>query len=153
MLTVEVRITGAKEMIAKLKQINTSLLNFREPLAQIGKELESYYSNNVFSDQGASLGVRWPTLAAKTIMYKKKHYPQYATTPLIATGTMKDSFVSKATINTVTVTNTAPQFKYHQSSAARKKIPYRPMMGINDDVKTIVKTILQADITQKLQGF
>jgi len=152
MLTIQVKITGNEQLIAKLRRLNLGLLDFTEPLKAIGEELKSYYSNQVFASQGGVLGVRWPTLAASTMLYKAKHYAQYATVPLIRTGTMKDNFKSTVTPRTLAITNPTPYFVYHQSSAARTKIPYRPMMGINQDAKEIVERILRADIQALIEG-
>lgn len=63
---------------------------------------------------------------------------------------MQHSFTAVSTTTSVTIGNSKDYFKYHQSSAPRHKIPYRPMMAINDDVKTIVQNIIQADIRQKI---
>ena len=46
----------------------------------------------------------------------------------------------------VTITNDAPWFKYHQSSAPRTKIPRRVMIGVytgmQDDVTNIIAAAL-----------
>lgn len=154
MLAVTVRITGTQDVINKLKRLDSGLLNFEQPFKMIGEELVHYYSygGQVFGSQGGVLGVKWPTLAAKTIMYKQKHYPVYATTPLVRTKTMSEAFKAKATAKSLTISNDTPYFKYHQSSEARHKIPYRPMMGINDDVGNIIKKILTADIKSKIEA-
>ena len=152
MLQITVKISGTQEVIDKLRRLDDGLMNFSESMAQIGDELKSYFSGQVFASQGGVLGVRWPTLAAGTILYKRKHYPAYATTPLIRTGGMQESFTADSTGRSVTISNTAPYFKYHQSNAPRTKIPYRPMMGINDDVQTIVHKILQAEVQRKIEA-
>jgi phage gpG-like protein len=150
MLQISVRVTGTEEVITKLRRLGAGLHDFSEAMALTGTELTGFFSGQVFASQGGALGVRWPTLAASTVMEKLKHYPAYATTPLIRTGEMQHSFRSTPTPTSVTITNDAPYFKYHQSSAPRHKIPYRPMMGINGEVQTIVKKIIQADIARKI---
>lgn len=152
MIEVTVKITGDKELIKRLQNLNRSLIDFRPSMQQIGKELSQYFGGQVFSSQGGVLGVVWPTLAASTRKYKMKYYPEYAATPLIATGTMKGSFESNAGSRDVVIKNTAPYFKYHNSTEPRKKIPYRPMMLVNDDVKRIVRTVIQNDVKEKVRN-
>lgn len=152
MLSVEIKITGTEQVIAKLRRLDTGLTDFRGAMGDIGNEVSKYYAGQVFASQGGAIGVRWPTLAVSTMLYKRKRYPQYATVPLMRTGAMQGSFTSIPTSNSVTIGNTAPYFQYHQSSAPRSKIPYRPMMAINNDVKTIVKKILEADVARKIQA-
>lgn len=151
MLNVQINIQGTPELINKFKRLNSGLTDFSPAMTEIGKLVEDYYSGQVFSSQGAVLGLKWPTLKATTIKNKLKHYPQYATTPLIRTGAMKNSFKSKPTRKDVTISNTAEYFKYHQSTAARSKLPRRAMMSINKDVKSIVKQVIEADIAKKLR--
>jgi phage gpG-like protein len=152
MLQITVKITGTREVIDKLRRLDVGLFNFSEAMSDIGDEVKSYFSGQVFASQGGVIGVVWPTLAVSTMLYKRKHYPQYATTPLIRTGAMQGSFTSAPTSNSVTISNSAPYFKYHQSSAPRTKIPYRPMMAINDDVTNTVRRILQVDIASKIES-
>lgn len=152
MLQVSVRITGTQATIDKLRRLDASLLNFSSAMNEIGTDLKGYFSGQVFASQGGALGVKWPTLAASTVLYKRKHYPQYATTPLIRTGAMQKSFYSKSTSTSVTVGNNVPgdYFKYHQLGTSR--MPRRQMIGISDDVQTIVRNVIQADISKKLES-
>lgn len=153
MLAVTVRITGTQDVINKLKRLDLGLLNFEKPLKTIGSELIDYYEGQVFASQGGALGVKWVALSAKTQAYKRKHYPQYATSPLIRTGQMRyNSFHFSASSNHLTIENSAPYFKYHQSTEARHKIPYRPMMGLNSDTNNIIKNVIKADIKSMIDG-
>jgi phage gpG-like protein len=152
MLLIEVHLIGYQRTIKKLQMVGSGLHNFYGAMTEIGGELSNYYSGQVFDSQGAVLGVPWPTLAASTVLYKRKYYPRYATTPLIRTGVMRDSFRSRASARKVVIDNPTPYFKYHQSTAPRSKIPYRPMMGINQDVRNIVKKIIEADIRRKIEA-
>jgi phage gpG-like protein len=152
MLQISVRISGTQEVISKLRRVDAGLMNFTDAMKQIGDEGKNYFSGQVFASQGGVLGVRWPTLAASTILYKRKHYPQYATTPLLRTTTMQHSFYAVTTATSVTIGNSADYFKYHQSSEARHKIPYRPMLGITNDISDMVHSIIQSDISRKIEA-
>lgn len=152
MLAITIKVTGTQEVIDKLKRLESGLKDFTAPLEAIGEELKAFFSGQVFASQGGVLGVRWPTLAVATMVYKRKHYPSYATTPLIRTGAMQHSFEKQSSRNMLRVYNTAPYFVYHQSSAARHKIPYRPMIGVSPDVENIIKKIMEADIKAKIEA-
>ena len=152
MLSVTIKVNGSEEVINKLRRLGTGLKDFGEAFGMLGSELANYYSEVSFSDQGGNLGVRWPTLAASTVKYKLKYYPQYATKPLVRTGTMQGSFRSEASAQRLRIFNTAPYYIYHQSTEARTKIPWRPMMLVNDDAMNIIKKILIADIERKIEA-
>ena len=152
MLNVVVKATGTNDAIVKFKALDLSMRNFTAPMTAIGKSLTEYFSNDVYASQGGVLGSAWPTLSLATTKYKAKNFPQYDTTPLIRTGLMKKSYTYNVTPNSVVISNTAPYFKYHQSTQPRSKIPYRPSMGINDPVKLIITTIIKADIEAKMEA-
>ncbi len=65
---------------------------------------------------------------------------------------MQKSFTSKATDKGVDIENTAKYFKYHQSSAPRTKMPYRPMMGVNSAVEGAIKNRIQAGVRRRIDG-
>lgn len=149
---VSITVKGSKEVNTKLKRLGVSLYNFRSAMGDIGKEAARYYSNEGFNSQGGVYGSVWPRLSEKTIAIKTKLYPQYVNVPLVASGTMKNSFVATANSNSVLITNEAPYYKYHQSTLPRKKIPRRQMAGINDPVKKMIQQILQDDIKRKIRS-
>jgi phage gpG-like protein len=149
-LTVNVRITGDKEFLAKLKKLGPALNDFKRALTEVGDHLTSYYSNQAFASQGGVYGTPWARLAPSTQVFKAKHYRQYAAIPLIATGEMKKSFTSSPSEKSLTIANSAPYFKYHQSTEPRTKLPRRQMLGINSDVKKVIKQVIEADIHRKV---
>jgi hypothetical protein len=150
MLKVEIRISGDAALVGRLDALKIGLRDFTAPLTVIGEELKNYYGNDVFATQGGAIGIPWPTLAASTVKQKLRKYPTYASTPLIRTGKMKSSFRAKVSPVSLEISNDAPYFKYHQSTAPRSKIPYRPMMAINTEVKSIIQRVIQADVDAKV---
>lgn len=150
MLSVAITIKGDKETIAALGKLSSSFLNFQMAMRSIGKELTNYYGNNVFNSQGGAIGQRWPALAQATKNYKAKKY--FTGTPLVNTGAMKQGFESTfPDVNSVTIGNKMYYFKYHQSSAPRTRLPRRVMMSTGGNVKTIIGTIIDADIKAKIE--
>lgn len=148
-LSVQIVIQGDKETIQRLGKLGTSLLSFQMAMREIGSELTSYFSNQVFASQGGALGERWDPLKPKTKLDKAKKYP--GAQPLVRTGEMKNSFEDEyPNLNSVVIGNTAPWFPYHQSKAPRSKLPRRPMMSTGGNVKSIVAKIIDADVRNKL---
>lgn len=151
-LSVEVAISGDAQFTSKLEGIIPALADFKEALEETGKGLKSYFSNQVFDSQGGVYGTPWQSLSAGTVAFKAKHYYQYQAVPLIETGTMRNSFEYKASSRSLAVTNTAPYFKYHQSTAPRTIMPRRPMFAINSAVKRIIQESFEKAFIAKMAG-
>lgn len=151
-MQVTITITGNKQVKTKMKKLGTSLLDFSDAMKLIGKEVGQYYQNEAFNSQGGVYGRAWQKLSPKTVAAKARLYPQYTNVPLVATGTMRDSFTSVSSKSTVIISNKSPYYKYHQSTAPRTIMPRRKMAGINEPVKAIVKRLIEHDIKRKLEG-
>ena len=150
MLGISVNIKGDAEAMAKLAKVGESIEDFKEALEIIGEAMVHYFSHDVFDSHGAQFGPAWQQLSASTRAQKAKHFRAYTNVPLVATGKMQQSFEAEAEARKLTVTNTAPYFVYHQSSAPRVKIPRRQMMGIDTKMKALIKSTIEADIATKL---
>lgn len=136
----------------KLGNILPTIGNFHGALEKAGNNLVDYFSGPIFESQGGDYGTPWQALSPSTIAYKSKHFRQYAAVPLQATGDMKKSFRSKAGLVHLEITNSAPQFKYHQSTLPRSKIPRRPMFAINKTVKEIIRLSIYESMVEKMAG-
>lgn len=151
-LNVLVNIKGDAVLMRKIKNLGEELLNLKEAFEHIGEDIAAYSSGQTFTDQGGNLGTPWQQLSAATQIQKIKHYPEYAAVPLMRTGDMSRSFTYKAEERGVEVVNTAPHFKYHQSTAPRKKLPRRPMFAINNDIKKIIRKHIHDAMVAKIAG-
>ena len=116
----------------------------------IGKEVTSYFSNQGFDSQGGVLGEKWPALSPAYKKYKAKKYGSVI--PLVRTKAMKRGFVYDSDAESVTITNSAPYFAYHQSNEPRTKLPRRVMMKATPAVKTLVSGIIQDGLTNKIRS-
>jgi phage gpG-like protein len=150
MLSIQIRITGSRELKQKLTRLSSSLYDLRGAMDQVGAETARYYSNQGFNSQGGVFGAAWSPLARRTIVQKSRKYP--GRSPLVRTGKMRDSFTYTASSRSVLVGNKMDYFKYHQSTLPRKKIPRRQMMGVNAPVKKIVQDIITAEIKRKIRA-
>lgn len=147
-LSITINISGTQEELNKLAKLKGGLRDFTTAMRTVGDLMVKYYAGKGYASQGGVFGVVWPSLNPVYARRKAISYPGRGI--LEASGTMKRSFDATSTSDSVSVTNTAPYAIYHQSTEPRTKMPYRPIMRINDDVKDIVRAVLQQDIQKKL---
>ena len=150
MLSMSITISGTKKTQEKLKRLGSSLYDFKGAMGEIGAEGAKYYSNQAFASQGGVFGGRWASLSPRYAAIKAVLYP--GRPMMVRTGKMQDSFTYAASSKEVLIGNSAPQFKYHQSTAPRSKMPRRAMMGVNDPVRKMVRTIIEADVRKKMRA-
>lgn len=99
----------------------------REPLEEANKYMRKEIEKN-FESEGATFGNKWKGL---TPGYQGQKQRKFGSQKILqATGAMRAAFVSKTTATVSTISNKAHYFKYHQSSAPRRKMPRRVMMEI-----------------------
>lgn len=145
-LTVE--ITGSDEELAKIRRLGDSFSDFSDAMRTVGDELVKYFSGQAFASQGGVYGDQWPELNPVYAQQKAKDYPGRPI--LVKTGEMQQNFVANTNSTSAEITNTSPQFIYHQSTAPRSKIPRRAMMEVNDDVHNIIQQIFEDDVAKKI---
>lgn len=130
MIEITADIQGDRQMSVALGVVAESLKDFSAPLGQVGHDLLKSFDQN-FESRGALFeSGGWAP--------RKDNNPW----PLLERrGDMRSEFRSDVESDSVTLTNDAPYFKYHQSNAPRTRLPRRVMMALTDDSRTqIVKT-------------
>lgn len=147
-MQVSVTITGAKDLKSKLKKLGPSLMLFQHAMGEIGKQGARYFQDVNFASQGGVVGYVWPRLSPKYSVWKAKHYPGRG--PLVRTGAMQHAFDYSANSTSVHIQNLMPYAKYHDSTAPRTKMPYRPLTGVNEPIKNLIKDVIEKDIRNKL---
>lgn len=149
-MRINVTVKGDQETLDRLHKLGSDLHNFTDAMKVIGKSLATYYASTGFTDQGLPFGDEWAPLSPRYLKWKEKHYAGAGM--LIRTGTMQESFEFSSDQNSVTIDNKAKYFKYHQSTAARKKIPRRATMGINEGIRSTIGLIIEQDVRRKIDG-
>lgn len=149
-MQISVVITGTKELRAKIKKIGPSLHLFQGAMNEIGKEGARYFANEGMASQGGVFGSVWPRLNPKYSVTKAKNYP--GRPPMVKTGKLKSGFQYSANNTQVLIDNAVDYFKYHDSTAARKVMPYRQMTGVNSHVENMIKSIIEKDVRRKLDA-
>lgn len=150
MLSIDVKITGDKEIIKKLSKLGLAMMTYKEAMGDIGEAYEDFYGNAVIKSQGGIIGVKWKPLSTKYKKFKTKNY-NAATQLLVASGKMKKSFGHEADSKSVTIYNDDPKFAYHNSDEPRSKMPRRQIFKVNDAVRKIAQDIMDADVNKKIK--
>jgi phage gpG-like protein len=149
-MQVIVTISGSKQLQRRLKNIDLGMHNLAPAFAKIGQQAADYYMTQGFLSQGGVFNHKWSPLNHSYAVRKAKTYP--GRPPLVRTGKMLSGFRYQADNTSVTIGNRMPYFKYHQSTRAdRHKMPWRPMMGINEDIKRIARTEIAASISSAIK--
>lgn len=160
-MNVTVTITGTQEQLDKLKKLDTGLTDFSSAFNRIGDRVTKYFAGEAYASQGGVFNAVWAPLSPAYAQRKaigntkrppigKGAYPGRGI--LEASGEMRKSFKYESATGGVSITNTAPQAIYHQSTEPRTKMPYRPIMLINDGVRDIVREELTDDIARKIEN-
>lgn len=137
------------EVKRKLSSLGRNAKSYKQPLEDIGSQLQEYYGKKVFNSQGSELGQKWKPLAPSTLMARQMRQGYYAKSPveknkiLIWTGNLRSAFKKKAESFRLTISNPDKNFKYNQ--------PTRPMLGINNKIVAIVERTLKKYLDNSIQ--
>lgn len=138
MLHIDAQIEGEIQLSRKLLLVADGVQDFSEPLTSVAGELKKSFDDN-FSARGGLFG-GWPA--------RKKNYSW----PLLEkTGEMRHSFTDDVHKDYVILSNSAPQFPYHQSNKPRSKLPRRVMMKIDQQRKTFITKAFQEYLVRLLR--
>ncbi|MBZ4533131.1 hypothetical protein GBP62_25165 [Mycobacterium avium subsp. hominissuis] len=148
-LELDLEVQNAEKIEKMLADLGLDIKDMRSAMDDVGKSTIKYFSGQVFASRGSTIGDRWPRLSDKYATWKAK---RWAGKPvLVRTGTMQSSFTKKASNMEVVIGNSAPYFKYHQSSEPRKKIPRRAMIGIYTGMQDDVTKTIAAALSKKIR--
>lgn len=149
-LSIQIKVNGSEEVRRKMVKLGSSLYDFSGAMDKIGKAGSKYFQGPAWLSQGGVFGNKWAELSTDYAGRKAKTYPGRG--PLVKTGGMQKSFYHKSSKSSVIIGNKASQFKYHQSTLPRRKIPRRQMIGASDGFKKIVRDIMKEDIKNKIRS-
>ncbi len=148
-LDMKLEVTGDAQLKAMLTGLSLDMRDLRSAMDEVGRGAVKTFSGPVFTSRGQFIGEAWPRLSTNYAAQKAK---RYAGRPvLVRTGQMQRSFKHQADSTRVTISNTDPKFKYHQSSASRSKIPRRAMIGIYQGLDSDVRNTIAAVIARKIK--
>lgn len=150
-LQVTIKVSGLTETQKRFVRMSRDFHDFRDAMKRIGVEGSQYFGSVAWNSQGGVYGARWQSLSTRYAQRKAKQYPGRGI--LEKSGGMKHAFdYTDLSKDGVVLTNLAPQFKYHQSTAPRTKIPRRQMIGVSTGLKSIIRNAIHDDVTKKLRA-
>lgn len=136
MLVLTGTIEGGKEMSRRFVKMPDNISNWKAPLFRSGREVMVSIEGN-YASRGAVFGERWAP--------RKDNNPW----PILEkTGRMRRAFHPRMGPDYVEITNSAEQFRYHQSAAPRKKLPRRVMMKLDEIRRRFIVREFQRHIRQ-----
>lgn len=126
-------VDGVDEVAAMFEGAADRGGNMNSPLQKSSQLMLKTFDMN-FNSEGGTLGMPW-----------KPRLEPYGWPILQRTGLMRRSFGAAFGTDFVTLFNSAPYFKYHQSSAPRTtRLPRRVMMRIDDQRRTSIIKYFQS---------
>lgn len=155
-MNILVTITGDRQEIAAFKSLGDKLTDFSDAMDDLGKELKTYYSKEVMGSGGGKSGGKWPALSPAYKRRKRKTAPGKGL--LVASGKMQSSFRAVSDKSSVVIDNTrtvGTKRKYNLLSIHHNglgRVPVRPVLVVNRDVKEITQHIIEDDVRAKLKA-
>jgi len=152
-MQISVTVTNLDKVDERLSKLGASLHDFTGAMETLGAKLIQFYSNTVFVSGGTALGKRWKALASSTVSEKEKMWPGRGI--LERTGALSHGFYSDITPTSLYISNKVPYFPYHQLGTSEGRgrghnIPARPMLGTGARVESMIKTVIEADVRDKI---
>lgn len=149
-MQIQWSIEGEKQISRTLTRIGNQVTNWKPAMEAAVRRLKVEASQTAFATQGASLGEPWKPLSPEYARWKEKRYPGRGI--LVRTGKMQRSFQTRAGPLEGEIWNPTPYFKYHQSNAARSRIPRRMMLYITNPVKAAIVRMFQTYWHSQVHG-
>lgn len=145
MSTIQVSITGDKELARNLNTFAGSSLDLTKSMGATGMYLTKFFSGEVFASRGQVFGKPWPALNPNYAAFKAREFP--GRPPLIRTGLMNKSFKHKSTSLTTSLWNEAEYFRNHQEGIG---VPERIMMHIDQQRELRIVKYIVSDLTTQM---
>lgn len=139
MIVLKATLEGGTEMSRRFNKIPQEIGNTKPLFFRIGREVRISVDSN-FSSRGALFGQPWA---------KRKDNKSH---PILEkTGRMRRSFNQRLGDNYVEISNSAQQFKYHQSNKPRRKLPRRVMLKLDEIRRRYIVKTFQQHIRESLK--
>jgi phage gpG-like protein len=121
-------IEGEKQISRGFDFVGKELSNLTQPLTKARDLLLKTFKENM--DKEGGIFGQWAPLSPRYAEQKAEKYP--GTKILERTGLMRRSFKTLVSSTSATLWNPTTYFAFHQSNKARRRLPRRLMMKIDD---------------------
>lgn len=148
MLNLSFEVEGVKELSRSIGQIEFQVSDWTDAFKIVDSYMHDVFANDVFSSEGAIVGLPWDELKERTL--KEKARLGYPKDILIRTGKMKNAFQNNYGKDFAMMSNPTPYFKYHQSyTRGSRNLPRRAMLAFGNQQKASIAKIFYTFFHQK----
>jgi phage gpG-like protein len=143
MINVNISVTGLDESLTMINNLKAAVADVSMEMQDIGDYLMQFYSGDVYDSEGGAFGHQWQPLSEAYAVEKAKRWG--SNTILVASGQMRNSYSLQTSSQSMTISNSAPYFEYHQDGTGR--MPQRILFDVDQDrLDYITNTILNGII-------
>ena len=146
MPSIQIELKNADKLNAMLKEVGVDLNDLSSELRDVGSMLVEFYPQEVFPSEGRAIGERWLDLKKSTRRAKNRLFP--GASILVATGAMRDAFSFDSDTNSLTFSNSAEYFQFHEGGTS--KMPARRSMTENRVVMKKATEIIARGVFERI---
>lgn len=146
MVSLQIQITGDKELLKKYGKAKNKLKDFSDEMDEIGKYFLKFFNRDVFETEGDIFGEQWARLNSKYELWKRIKYGGRKV--LERSGDLRKGFKMKSGRDFARIFNPVDYAIYHQEGTSR--LPKRPLVKIDNDRKKVIEDIIRRGVAKKL---
>lgn len=147
MFTVQVKISGDRETVAKLQKMKGTLIDWSTEFNSAGDMMKDYFENSVFETEGGIFQHRWAPLKKNYDFWKRSAFPGKGI--LERTGSMRHGWTKLVTPQKLELSNDSKIAVYHQLGT--RNMPSRPLIIVDDGLKNKIGDIFKSGLARKLE--
>lgn len=148
-MAAKATIKGVDPVVVRFKEYQKRIKTLRRAWRSVGRYLSGEFRKQ-FTSQGAYFGKPWAPLDPQYRAWKSVHYPGRKI--LVQSGSLRDSLthrpmgVERYHLDSAEFGSDDPKAIFHQRGT-RRGIPPRPMVVVNQKMRTDITDILAKYIT------
>jgi phage gpG-like protein len=146
MVSVNVQITGDKELINKFHRFKGNLKDFSSEMDHLGKYFVLFFGRDVFATEGDVFGERWRRLSKNYEFWKRINFAGRGI--LEKTGELKKGYKTQLGRDFVKIYNDVDYAKYHHFGTNR--LPKRTLVKIDEQRKQYIVNLLRQSVAKKI---
>ena len=149
-MQINIQADGVSNVRQKLKTIADKLRDMRQLWGAVGMYIQRQTIKERFDKEQSPNGQKWKPLSKATINHRKKCNKSGNIKILQDTGELRRSIAYEAGANYARVGTALKYAKTHQFG--RGNIPARPFLGVNDEEKRHINSMISAYIKKNILG-
>lgn len=149
-MKIDIQTGNAGSLQQKLKDIADGLRDMRPLWQAVGMYIQRQTIKERFDKEQSPGGQKWKPLAPATLRQRAKRHKTGHARILQDTGELRRSITYEAETNSVRVGTNLKYARTHQFG--RGNIPARPFLGVNDEEKRHIHSMISAYIKKNILG-